>query len=105
MLKVPEFSPENLTEWLRQVALAVNLLIDGRSNAIGDVTLMANQTTTIITDLRVGKDSRILLMPITANAAGTLTTTYVSAVGKQTFTITHTNNTQTDKTFKYAIIG
>ena len=46
-------------------------------------------------------------MPTTANAsaevgAGTI---YVSARAKQTFTLTHANNGQTDRTYKYAIIG
>jgi hypothetical protein len=29
----------------------------------------------------------------------------VSSRGKQTFTITHANNSQSDRTFKYVVIG
>jgi hypothetical protein len=46
-----------------------------------------------------------LFMPTTANAAAELATMFVSSRGKQTFTITHANNGQTDRTFKYVVIG
>jgi len=104
MFKVPTFLA-NIEEWLREIAKAVNLMIDGQSNAVGEFTLTAGATSTVIADLRVGIDARILLMPTTANAAAALTTTYISSIGKQTFTISHANNSQTDKIFKYAIIG
>lgn len=104
MLKVPPFLADPV-EWMRQMALAINLIIDGRSNAIGDVTLTASQSSTVVTDLRVGTDSRIFLMPTTANAAAALATSYIDVVGKQTFTIKHANNAQTDRTFKYSIVG
>jgi len=104
MLKVPTYS-ENKEEWLRQIALSINLMIDGQSNATGEVTLTANNTSTVVADLRVGINARIFLMPTTSNAAAAIGTTYISSTGKQTFTITHANNAQTDKTFKYAIIG
>ena len=107
MLLVPTYSADK-DEWLRQIALAINLLIDGKSNAIGEVTLTASAASTTVNTgaaLRVGADSRILLMPTTANAAAALATTYIGTVGKQTFTVSHANNAQADKTFKYAIIG
>ena len=104
MIKIPNYLPDN-DEWLRQMALNINLLIDGQSNAIGELTLTANAASTVIADLRVGINARILLMPTTANAAAALTTTYIGTVGKQTFTVTHANDAQTDKTFKYSIVG
>lgn len=104
MLQVPTYSADK-EEWLRQIALAVNLLIDGQSNATGQFTLSAGAASTVITDLRVGINARILLMPITANAAAAQATTYISSIGKQTFTVSHANNSQTDKTFKYAVVG
>jgi hypothetical protein len=44
-------------------------------------------------------------MPTTANAAAEIGngTIYVSSRGKQTATITHANNSQTDRTFAYAL--
>lgn len=104
MLKIPTYL-EDKEEWLRQIALAINLIIDGQSNAIGEITLTASAATTIISDLRVGTGARILLMPTTANAAAALATTYIGATGKQTFTVTHANNSQTDRTYKYIIVG
>jgi hypothetical protein len=47
----------------------------------------------------------ILLSPTTANAAAALATTYVSAVTQGSFTLTHANNAQTDKTFGYVALG
>lgn len=105
MLKVATELFNDLGRWSREIAQAVNLIIDGRSNAIGSVTLTSSAASTVVTDLRVGTSSRILLMPTTSNAAAALATTYIGTVGNQTFTITHANNGQTDKTFKYAIVG
>ena len=53
----------------REVASAVNLLIDGKSNNRGTFTLAANATTTTVTDLRSGSESVILFTPMTATAA------------------------------------
>jgi hypothetical protein len=55
----------------------------------------------------VGSESVIVFTPTTANAAaeqggGTM---YLSARAKQSFTITHANNSQTDRTFIYIVIG
>lgn len=91
----------------RQTAQAVNLLIDGKFNAIGSVTLTASAASTAVTDYRAGPDSVIVFTPTTANAAaeqgnGTL---FLSARAKQGFTLTHANNSQTDRTFLYIVIG
>ena len=91
----------------RQTAQAVNLLIDGKFNSTGSVTLAASATTTAVTDYRAGPDSVIVFTPMTANgaaayAAGTM---FVSARANQSFTITHANNSQTDRTFTYVVIG
>lgn len=89
----------------RQVAGVIRNLVDGKINATGSVTLTASSATTAVTDFRSGGDSVILLMPRTANAATALATTYVSARAKQSFTLTHANNAQTDRTFSYVILG
>lgn len=104
MRKVP-LSLGDTGRWLYDIASRVNEMIDGRSNAIGEVTLNPNDTSTTVDDLRVGVDSRILLMPTTPNAAAGITTTYIYTVTKQSFTIIHTNTAQIDRTFKYAIVG
>lgn len=65
----------------------------------GTVTLTASATTTTVTDKSITSESVIALMPTTANAAAALGTTYVSARSKGSFTLTHANNAQTDRTF------
>lgn len=102
--------PSDWSEWrgaFRRLADAVNQLADGRSNGFGSVTLTANQATTAVTDRRVGTDSVITLMPTTSNAAAEIGngTLYIGTVTAESFTITHANNAQTDRTFTYAITG
>ena len=93
--------PDSATS--RQVSQVVNLLVDGKSNNLGTLTLSSSSTTTVVTDLRVGENSCILLMPTTSNAANE--NVFVSSRGKQTFTLTHANASTTDRSFVYAVIG
>ncbi len=91
----------------REVATIVNNILDGKINATGTVTLTASAASTAVTEDRAGATSVILFMPTTANAAAEQAVggMYVSSRGKQTFTITHANNTQSDRTFDYIVIG
>jgi hypothetical protein len=101
--KVP-FLPDT-RETVRRLVDTANRAMDGRSNAIGEVTLTPSATTTAVTDYRVGSDSVIVLMQTTANAAAAYGTTYVSARTQGGFTLTHANNAQTDRTFEYTVTG
>ena len=91
----------------REVAEVVNGLLDGRANNTGTVTLTANQATTSVTDYRAGPQSVILLTPLTSNAAAEVGAggMYISARTKQSFTLTHANNAQTDRDFAYIVVG
>ena len=91
----------------REISQVVNNILDGKLNSTGSVTLTASAASTAVTDYRAGYDSVVLFMPTTANAAAEQAAGgfYVSSRGKQTFTITHANNTQTDRTFDYIVIG
>lgn len=77
-------------------------------NARGSITLRPNQATTVVTKatspgaVNVAQDDEIVLSPRTANAAAALATSYISAVGQGTYTITHANNAQVDKTYGWA---
>lgn len=101
----------NLREWLRKLTTTVNLLVSGKMNCVGTVTLTANAASTVVSEAegRISNVTAISLMPFTSNAAAELGagTMYVSAVNSiaQTFTIVHANNAQTDRTFRYALIG
>ncbi len=109
-LQAPEYMPD-LKEWCRRIARVVNQTMQGKTNNTGSVTLTANSATTVVTEApnRVGEETFISFMPTTANAAtefgaGTI---YVStrSVANNTFTITHANNAQADRTFYYVLIG
>ena len=91
----------------REVAEVVNGLLDGNSNNRGTVTLATSAASTAITDYRAGPDSSVLLMPTTANASAEIGagTIYVSARATNSFTLTHANNSQADRTFGYIIVG
>lgn len=90
-----------------RLSQAINELYQGRSNAIGTVTLTASAATTVVAAENCGDESVVFLSPTTANAAAEIGngTIYVSAVGNGTFTLTHASNAQTDRTFGYVAIG
>lgn len=94
---------------LKKIVLAIQQLAAGRSNAVGTVTLTANVATTTVTDMNCAAGSAILLMPTTANAsaeqgAGTIRIA-TATILNGSFVITHANNAQTDRIFRYAIQG
>jgi hypothetical protein len=92
---------------LKKIVLSLQQLAAGRSNAVGTVTLTANAASTAVSDNNVAAGSTILLMPTTSNAAAAIATTYIptATIVNKSFTITHANNAQVDKTFRYAILG
>lgn len=101
MQKVP---PSGATE--REIHQRINELIDGRSNANGTVTLTAGATSTVVSKATINGNAGVWLMPTTANAATALATSYASVTpGGGSFTITHANNAQTDRTFHYLVLG
>lgn len=107
---MPKYNP-NPIEWLRRTEPVVNGLMQGKSNNYGTFTLTANATSTTFQEApnRISSYAVVLPMPITANAATEFASgaMYVSSTdpANSTFTITHANNAQTDRTFRYAIIG
>ena len=99
-----KLSPIGVTP--RATAEIVNQCVDGKMNVTGQVTLTNSATSTVVTDIRVGAESLIVFMPITADAATELAAggMYVSSQGKQTFTVTHASTTTT-RTFRFAIFA
>jgi hypothetical protein len=91
-------------EYLRKLALSANSAMAGKTNNTGEFTLTASATSTTKSDLNCNTNSVVLAFPKTANAAGALATTYIVPGNKQ-FVITHANNSQTDRTFRYVVIG
>jgi hypothetical protein len=91
----------------RKITTAINQLAQGRSNAVGTLTLAVGATTTVVAAGNCGAGSVVLLSPLTAHAAAELAngTIYVSAVTSGSFTLAHASNTQTDRTFGFVAIG
>lgn len=87
------------------IATTVNELLKGRANNAGSLTLAAGATTTVVLDNLFNSDMVPLLTPTTSNAAAALGTTYVSSRDNGSFTLTHANNAQTDRTFLYVRWG
>lgn len=91
----------------KKIVLAIQQLAAGRSNAVGTVTLAAGTTTVVTTATGICAPGSVpILIPITATAATEFGfgSWYISSVGNNTFTITH-SATGTGKTFLYAILG
>ena len=86
-------------------AVAIQQLYAGRSNATGTVTLAAGADSTVVNPPNCAPQSAVFLFPKTANAAAALATTFINSVGKQSFTISHANNAQTDRSFFYVCLG
>ena len=92
---------------LRVIVQVINQLAQGRSNAVGSVTLTANAASTTVTAVTCGAGSTPILTPTTANASAEIGagTARASTVSNGSFVITHANNAQTDRTFLWAVIG
>ena len=100
---------------LKKIVLAIQQLAAGRSNATGTVTLATSSATTTVSVANgavtqsglIAPGSVPILVPTTANAATEIGngTIYISAVAKDSFTITHANSATTGRTFSWAILG
>lgn len=95
---------EDALNHLRELALSIGQIIDGKRNSSGTFTLTAGATSTVVTNERCYTDSKVLFSPRTSNAAGAVATTYIT-VANGSFTVTHANAGTTDRTFSYDITG
>lgn len=90
---------------LFRIVQSIRELFFGRSLAVGEVTLTPNSSTTVVDAVNVGEQSEIFLSPKTANAATATANVRVTAKAPGSFTLTHTNNAQADRTFGYVALG
>lgn len=95
---------EDQQNFNRQIAEALNRVFLGHLAIIGEVTLTANDTTTTLSDDRIGPQSVILLHPKTANAAAIDAPIYTTRE-RGSVVLTHANDANADKTFYYVVIG
>ena len=78
----------------REVSEVVNNLVEGKSNNTGEITLNAGgATSTTIYDERIGYNSVVLLMPITATAADAANTALPYGAWQNTTTHTAASTT------------
>lgn len=87
----------------REVAVAVNALLDGKVNSVGQVTLAQGASETQIHDRRISAQTVLLLCPLTQSAA--VEVWYVSSRASGVVTVSHTNTADADKHFAYTIFG
>lgn len=99
----PSFIEED-SEWKRKASSWMLEANQGHLNNVGTVTLLSGTVSTVVSDMRIGINSFIGLMPTTANAAGGLATTFILTTAG-TFTLTHANAATGDRTFRYTILG
>jgi hypothetical protein len=83
----------------------LNNAMSGKLNVAGELVLTAGVGATTLNDALITRASCVSLMPLTANAASVLATLYFDPTGSGSVVIRHTNNGQTDRRFRYAIIG
>ena len=102
-------SLDGVVRWARQMTAWALRVTRGKTTNFGAVTLTDSAASTAVTDEKCTTGSVILFDPMTANAAAEIygASMYVTAANRRngTFTITHANNAQTDRTFRYTIVG
>lgn len=103
---VPEVFLPDEKQHRRRLGQALQNAMAGKLNAVTQVTLAANATSTTLTDARIGANTFIGFTPTTLNAVTALTSgLYVSAKQKGSATLTHASSTHTDQTFDVLLIG
>jgi hypothetical protein len=105
----PNPDQDGVVRWARQMVAWALRVMRGKTGNFGTVTLTDNAASTTVTDERCTTGSVIVFDPMTANAVAEIygTTMVVTAANRRkgSFTITHANNSQTDRTFRYLIAG
>lgn len=88
-----------------RIVRAVIELNAGRANSVVDVTLTPNAASTVVSFVNCSKACAPLPVALTANAAAALATMFISAISNGSFTITHANNAQVDRSFRFVCSG
>ena len=98
-----------VTSYLRVLRGVVMTIWTGKLNCTGEITLTANAATTVLNRKGLSPQSVVHFDPKTANAASDLYGggMYVLTAnrGNDSWTITHPNNANANKTFQYTVIG
>ena len=93
---------------LIRIVMAVRQLMEGRSNAVGTVTLASGPATaTTVSAPNCGPGSKVFLFPASASAAAAAATTYVlpGNVTSGQFIVSHAAGPPNDRTFFWVALG
>lgn len=103
------FPPPPADPELRRQYEVLQRMRKGKLECVGEFTLTASAASTVLNDVRISPQSVIVWHARTANAAAELGngTMYIldANMGNGTATVTHANNVQADRSFRYAVIG
>lgn len=83
---------------------AVNSAIRGKLNVVGDFTLRSTQTTTTVSDVRIGTAMFVGWTPVTATAATQMDAMWVT-LANGSMILTHRSVTDSAQTFIWAVLG
>jgi hypothetical protein len=83
----------------------LNNAMSGKLNVVGELVLAAGASTTTLNDPLITRASCVSLMPLTANAASALATLRFDPTESGSVVVHHTNNSQTDRRFRYLVVG
>lgn len=102
-------SLSDVTSYMRRMWDALYKLRSGKTENVGELTLTPNAASTTLSDIRISPQSVIVWHARTANAAAELAagTLYITEanISNGTAIITHANNAQADREYRYAVIG
>ncbi len=100
------WSMDSLEEWIREVTSVINGLMSGQHNATGTVTLTASSASTTLADNRIGRNTKVVLVATTADAAAELAVLFQTfpnaSVGSAV--LNHANDTDT-RSYGYVLQG
>ncbi len=103
------FPPPPNDPFSRRMYEVLQQVRNGKLEIVGELTLTAGAASTAVTDIRVSPQSVIVWHPRTANAAAELAagTMYITDanMGNGSMVVTHANNAQVDRTFRFAVLG
>ena len=108
-ISVPELMTD-VPSWCRLMAAKINQILRGKTNNIGQITLTASSTTSIITVPigTFGTKTVFVFEPTTANAAAHYVSSFLVSTKTPdtgTYIITHQSAPHTDLIYNVAYIG
>jgi hypothetical protein len=102
-------SPGALYRHAVELARALGLAMQGKTNNVLTFTCAPGTTSTVIEDPRLTIGAAVLFDPMTASAAAELAagTIYAAEAGRnnRVWTVTHANSGATDRTFRVLVVG